>query len=229
MVRPATSTAGIPVPASVQLVAFLARRMTPKSGDAKLGLGARAGPLARLASVAWNVAFDLSFVLVAFANHQHDRTCSDHRHRDEAHRSEKRRRPRTGGLSAWAGESASPWKRAGVAMLTRPLILAAAALAAFVLVYPMARDRIPRLDLLHNRAPAADQSASQLSSEEFDRIGNDFTPSRLRSFAGEPATKTRALVEGVRLDCWYYGVAGARGAYQICFENGGLSTKTRYG
>ena len=132
-------------------------------------------------------------------------------------------------LFAWAGESASPWKRAGVATLTRPLILAAAALAAFVLVYPMARDRIPRLDLLHNRAPAANQSASQLSSGEFDRIGNDFTPGRLRSFAGEPATKTRALVEGVRLDCWYYGVAGARGAYQICFENGGLSTKTRYG
>jgi hypothetical protein len=36
-------------------------------------------------------------------------------------------------------------------------------------------------------------------------------------------------VEGVQLECWYYGVAGARGAYQICFENGRLSTKSRFG
>jgi hypothetical protein len=34
-------------------------------------------------------------------------------------------------------------------------------------------------------------------------------------------------VEGVRLECWYYGIAGGRGAYQVCFENGRFSTKTR--
>jgi hypothetical protein len=115
-----------------------------------------------------------------------------------------------------------------VATITKPLLLAAVALAAFVLVYPVARDRFPRLDLAGNHASAA-QSASQLSSGEFEQIGNDFGPARLRSFAGEPASKTKATVEGVRLECWYYGVAGARGAYQICFENGRLSTKTRYG
>jgi hypothetical protein len=109
------------------------------------------------------------------------------------------------------------------------LILAAVGAAAFVLLYPAARDRFPQLDLMNDRARVADQSAAQLSSGEFEQIGNGFTPSHLRSFAGEPATKTKASVEGVRLECWYYGVAGARGAYQICFENGRLSTKTRYG
>jgi hypothetical protein len=116
-----------------------------------------------------------------------------------------------------------------VTTVTKPILLAVVALTAFVLVYPTARERIPRLDLLGNPAPGLSQSAAQLSSGEFDRVGTDFTPNRLRSSAGEPATKTKASVEGVRLECWYYGVADARGAYQICFENGRLSTKARFG
>jgi hypothetical protein len=117
-----------------------------------------------------------------------------------------------------------------VATVTKPILLAAVALAAFVLVYPAVRDRLPdQMNYLGNRAPAAAQSASQLSSEEYARVDSAFTPDHLRSFAGEPARKTQASVEGIDLECWYYGIAGGRGAYQICFENGRLSTKARFG
>lgn len=110
--------------------------------------------------------------------------------------------------------------------VTKPLVLAVLAFAAFVAVYPLVRDRIPQA-MNYDSAPVG-QSAAQLSSEEFSAIDDAFTPSSLGSFAGEPTTKTKASVEGIRLECWYYGIAGGRGAYQVCFENGRLSTKTRF-
>jgi hypothetical protein len=117
-----------------------------------------------------------------------------------------------------------------VATVTKPLVLAAVALAAFVLLYPLVRDRLPdRMNYVGNGTRAVAQSASQLSSEEYDRVDSAFTPGQLRSFAGEPAKKTKASVEGIDLECWYYGIAGARGAYQICFENGRFSMKSRFG
>ena len=111
--------------------------------------------------------------------------------------------------------------------VTKPLVLAAVVLGAFVFLYPQVRDRLP--ETLRYESSSAAQSSSQLSPSEFDQIDSYFTPDRLGSFAGEPATKTDASVEGVDLECWYYGVAGERGAYQICFENGKLSTKVRFG
>ena len=105
-------------------------------------------------------------------------------------------------------------------------MLAVLALAAFALLYPKVRDRLP--ETLRYERSSATQSSSQLSPSEFDQIDSYFTPDRLGSFAGDPATKTDASVEGVDLQCWYYGVAGARGAYQICFKNGRLSAKSRF-
>ena len=122
---------------------------------------------------------------------------------------------------------ALPGNPPGVTTVTRPFLLAALAFAAFVLLYPQVRDRLPH-SLNYHRASAT-QSSSQLSTEEYGQIDSTFGPGGLGAFAGEPATKTKASVEGVQLECWYYGVAGARGAYQICFENGHLSTKSRFG
>jgi hypothetical protein len=117
-----------------------------------------------------------------------------------------------------------------VATVTKPVFLAVVALAAFVFVYPFVRDELPdRMSYFRDRTPAVAQSASQLSSEEYDGVDSAFTPGQLRSLAGEPAKKTTASVEGIALECWYYGIAGARGAYQICFENGRFSTKARFG
>ena len=117
-----------------------------------------------------------------------------------------------------------------MATVTKPILLAAVVLAAFALVYPVVRERLPdRMNYFANGAPGIAQSASQLSSEEYDGVDSSFTPGQLRSLAGEPARKTTASVEGIDLECWYYGIAGARGAYQICFENGRFSTKVRFG
>jgi hypothetical protein len=113
-----------------------------------------------------------------------------------------------------------------VTTVTKPLLLAALAFAGFVLVYPQVRERLPQA-LSYERSSSA-QSASQLSSEEFAQIDSAYTSERLGSFAGKPTTKTKASVEGVQLECWYYGIAGARGAYQICFKNGRLSAKARF-
>jgi len=114
-----------------------------------------------------------------------------------------------------------------VTAVTKPLLLAALAFVAFMLLYPQVRDHLPQS--MHYERSSVDQSPSQLSSEEFGEIDSTFTPEKLGGFAGKPATKTNASVEGVDLECWYYGVAGARGAYQICFENGRLSAKSRFG
>jgi hypothetical protein len=113
-----------------------------------------------------------------------------------------------------------------VTTVTKPLLLAALAFAAFVLVYPQVRDRLPQA-LSYDRSSST-QSASQLSNEEFAQIDSGYTPDRLGSVAGKPTTKTEASLEGVQLECWYYGIAGARGAYQICFKNGRLSAKARF-
>ena len=112
--------------------------------------------------------------------------------------------------------------------ITKPIALAAVAFATFVLLYPQIRDRLPQaMDFTDHRTHVG-ESASQLSSTEFEQIEAGFTPDRLRAFAGEPAAKTKASVEGVTLECWYYGIAGAQGSYQVCFENERLSAKLRF-
>ena len=113
--------------------------------------------------------------------------------------------------------------------VTKPLLLAAVALAAFVLVSPTVRERIPSLHVLGNPATGASQSAAQISPGEFELIEPGRSPTGLRASVGEPASKSETTVEGLRLECWYYGVAGSTGAYQLCFKNGRLATKLRFG
>ena len=50
----------------------------------------------------------------------------------------------------------------------------------------------------------------------------------LRNLVGSPADENTVKVEGLQLECWYYGVAGATGAYQFCFQDGKLSSKRRF-
>jgi hypothetical protein len=118
-----------------------------------------------------------------------------------------------------------------VTTVTKPLLLAAAALAAFVLVYPAARERLPSLHVLANPTTkrGVAQSAAQISPGEFEQIGAGISPAGIRATVGEPASKSETTVEGLRLECWYYGVAGSTGAYQLCFKNGRLATKLRFG
>ena len=120
-----------------------------------------------------------------------------------------------------------------MATLTKPLVVAAA--IAFVAL-ALAPTLVGRgLDLPgglawpgSERSARQPQSASQLSSGEFAGIQEGATPERLRALAGDPATMSVTEIEGLELECWYYGAAGSTGAYQLCFENGRLSTKVRF-
>ncbi len=73
------------------------------------------------------------------------------------------------------------------------------------------------------------QSAEQISSGEFASAHGGMEASALRALVGKPDERTEANVEGLALECWYYGVAGGTGAYQFCFVDGRLSSKRRYG
>jgi hypothetical protein len=72
------------------------------------------------------------------------------------------------------------------------------------------------------------QSAEQISSGEFATVHGGMKAATLRSQVGAPAERTTSHVEGLEVECWYYGVAGDTGAYQFCFVDGRLSSKRRY-
>jgi hypothetical protein len=121
-----------------------------------------------------------------------------------------------------------------VATLTKPLLLAGLLLGVLAFGVPAvvgggAPDIRGAFDFVTNARDGRAQSASQISNGEFAQVDNGFTLDRLRALAGEPASRSAAEVEGVQLECWYYGIVGATGAYQFCFANGKLRAKLRYG
>ena len=76
---------------------------------------------------------------------------------------------------------------------------------------------------------ARDQSSAQISAAEFLRLPKGSSQSAVEASIGEPDAKRRASIERLELDCWYYGIAGATGAYQLCFVNGKLRAKVGFG
>jgi hypothetical protein len=94
-------------------------------------------------------------------------------------------------------------------------------------VLAAARDAPERLaDAM--RSDERGQSGSQISSAEFLSVPGGTPLARARALLGEPEHSSRATVEGVKVECWTYGVAGATGAFQLCFANGRLSSRFRY-
>ena len=119
-----------------------------------------------------------------------------------------------------------------MATLTKPLLFAAVVLGLALLVAPSLLESAPDLrgafDLAGSGPRDGAQSASQISEGEFAQVGNGYTVTRLRALAGDPASRSAAEVEGVELECWYYGIVGGTGAYQFCFADGKLRAKLRY-
>jgi hypothetical protein len=120
-----------------------------------------------------------------------------------------------------------------VATLTKPLLLAALLVGLVTVVAPAFVEGAPSLrgaiDFAASGSRDSDgQSASQISAGEFAEVDNGFTVARLRALAGEPASRSSAEVEGVELECWYYGIVGGTGAYQFCFADGKLRAKLRF-
>jgi hypothetical protein len=124
-------------------------------------------------------------------------------------------------------------EREVVATLTKPLLFAAVVLGLAVVGLPALLEGAPdvrgAIDFAASGArDDGTQSASQISSGEFAQVDSGFTLTRLRALAGEPASRNATKVEGVALECWYYGIVGASGAYQFCFANGKLRAKLRF-
>jgi hypothetical protein len=114
--------------------------------------------------------------------------------------------------------------------LTRLVIVLVAA-AALVATGPALLDsgsglRDQLSSILEDRGGG--QSAEQISSGEFATVHGGMKATTLRSQVGAPAERTTSHVEGLKVECWYYGVAGDTGAYQFCFVDGRLSSKRRY-
>jgi hypothetical protein len=114
------------------------------------------------------------------------------------------------------------------------LVLLAAAVLALALAG--APSLLGRADELRARLPSlgqtqrtpGTQSAAQISATEFRGLAVGLTTGALRGRVGAPEDTSTARLEGLRVECWYYGVAGARGVYQLCFSDGRLSSKLRY-
>jgi hypothetical protein len=73
-----------------------------------------------------------------------------------------------------------------------------------------------------------DQGSSQISAAEFLQVRRGATAEQVRALVGSPERETRVRVEGVQLDCLYYGVVGASGAFQLCFADDRLVSRFRY-
>jgi hypothetical protein len=72
------------------------------------------------------------------------------------------------------------------------------------------------------------QSASQISNAEFAEVEVGAGTAAVRAVLGEPEAEGVHLIEGLELECWYYGAGGKTGAYQLCFEDGRLHTKAEF-
>ena len=75
---------------------------------------------------------------------------------------------------------------------------------------------------------ASGQSRSQVSSVEFRDVRFGYTTARLRELVGAPESNHQTNVEGLELECWYYGIVGGSGSYQFCFADGKLRSKFRF-
>jgi hypothetical protein len=85
-----------------------------------------------------------------------------------------------------------------------------------------------KVDSLVGNRGGGEQSRAQISAAEFQAAYVGMAPKTLRDLVGAPEMTSTNRVEGLRIECWYYGVGGGAGAYQLCFANGKLRTKTRF-
>jgi hypothetical protein len=114
---------------------------------------------------------------------------------------------------------------------TRWLLVAAGAVVVVLVVtgttFVEMRERVAGLGGSTRAVPG--QSGSQISEAEFERAELGMSPQALRAFVGEPEGRSANRIEGLQIECWYYGIGGTSGSYQLCFTNGKLRSKLRFG
>ena len=82
--------------------------------------------------------------------------------------------------------------------------------------------------LVRSEETMGTQSGAQISAAEFARLESGISFRELRALVGAPESTSRTEIEGVELECWYYGIVGSSGAYQFCFADGKLRGKARF-
>ena len=108
------------------------------------------------------------------------------------------------------------------------VVLVVLASAGGTAVIASARD-LPARALEAVRGDGEGQGRAQLSAQEYLSIEHGWTRDRVRAFVGHPEATSSAQIEGVALECWSYGIAGATGVFQLCFVDGRLESRFRYG
>ena len=113
---------------------------------------------------------------------------------------------------------------------TRWLLIAATAVVVFLILsgssFVEMRNRLGAI--AGAGSDGRTQGSSQISEAEFARAEIGTAPGTLRALVGEPEGKSTNRVEGLRVECWYYGIGGTSGSYQLCFVNDKLRSKLRY-
>ena len=118
--------------------------------------------------------------------------------------------------------------------MVRWVLVGAAAVAAVVFlsgtgVLADVRSAPERARGVLGTAAARGHSKAQISPMEFIRAPRGAPRTEIRNLLGEPEDTSTAIVEGLKVECWLYGIAADTGAFQLCFENGRLSSRFRYG
>lgn len=73
----------------------------------------------------------------------------------------------------------------------------------------------------------SEQSSAKVTKAKVKKIQLGDSKKRVRKVLGKPENTDRQEVEGLTMECWYYGVLADR-SWQFCFDNGKLSSKNRY-
>ncbi len=91
---------------------------------------------------------------------------------------------------------------------------------------PEVRDRVG--ELVGEGKAGAGSAAAQISSTEFVQVRRGASTRSVRALVGAPETTHTAKVEGLEVECWYYGIVGATGTYQLCFVDGKRTARARF-
>lgn len=82
---------------------------------------------------------------------------------------------------------------------------------------------------LGSASDESEQSSKQVGAAKFAQVHRGMAKPELRTLLGKPESTDYQEVQGLTMECWYYGVLSQSGSYQFCFENGKLASKSRYG
>lgn len=86
---------------------------------------------------------------------------------------------------------------------------------------------------VHNFSAKEDASSAQVDPAEFQSMPLGVSKDYVIGQFGKPESSDDQTVGGygagtLNTSCIYYGILSQNGSYQFCFDNGALSSKSRY-